>query len=326
MSLPIIDLHCDLLSYLAKVERATPNDVNDIGAAIPYLTQGNVKVQVMALYSGGDTSHTNAMADWFVRLEADYGGTFRAVKSVADLDDVLAGDGIGIIAAIENGSNLVNEDEPLDRAFERFERLQARIGPILYVGLTHHGENRFGGGNKSAAGLKPDGAALLDFLSGRRVAIDLAHTSDPLAYDIIRHVEQRRLDLPFIASHSNYRAIWDHPRNLPDDLAQTVIRRNGLIGMNLLRAFLNDDDPTSLTRHIAHGIRLGGEAAICFGADYFATTMHPDSDRHPFYHPEHENAGKYPAILDSLKEELNPEYLSALAFGNAAGFIRRLWG
>jgi microsomal dipeptidase-like Zn-dependent dipeptidase len=323
---PIIDLHCDLLSYLARFEGAEPNNTEEIGAAIPHLKAGNVKLQVMALYSGGDADYTEAMASWFGKLQTEYGDTFRAVKTVEDIDEVLAGDKVGMVAAIENASGLCNEDEPLDKAFERFERLDKEIGPFFYLSLTHHGENRFGGGNNEPAGLKDDGEALLDFLSGRKVAIDLSHTSDPLAYGIIEHIDQHGLDLPIIASHSNFRSVYDHPRNLPDDLARTVIRRGGLIGMNFLRAFLHPEFPEFLHKHIIHGISLGAEASLCFGADYFCTKALTDPSRVPFFFEEHENAAKYPQILRWLDSDLVPEYLQALASGNAARFLKRLWG
>jgi microsomal dipeptidase-like Zn-dependent dipeptidase len=96
--------------------------------------------------------------------------------------------------------------------------------------------------------------------------------------------------------------------------------------MNFLRAYLHPTEPESLTRHILHAIRLGGEASVCLGADYFATSMHPDSDRHPFYFAEHANAGCYPTILEGLNAEMDPEYIEALACSNAARFIKQLWG
>ncbi len=326
MPYPIIDLHCDLLSYLARFEGADPNNTEDIGAAIPHLKAGNVRLQTMALYSGGDADYTESMASWFAKLQTDYSDSFYAIKSTEDIDSVLTGDKIGMVAAIENASGLCNENEPLDKAFERFEKLDKQIGPFFYVGLTHHLENRFGGGNNEPAGLKDDGKHLLEFLAGRKIAIDLSHTSDPLAHGIIEHIDQQGLDLPLIASHSNFRAVHDHPRNLPDDLARTIIKRRGLIGINFLRAFINPTYPEYLHKHIIYGLSLGAEACLGLGADYFCTKAYTDPERLPFFFEEHENAGQYPQILRWLEPELEPEQLSALAWGNAVRFLKRLWG
>ena len=46
--LPIFDLHCDLLSYLAH--RPDPDAFTpDLGCSIPNLRRGNVRFQVMAI-------------------------------------------------------------------------------------------------------------------------------------------------------------------------------------------------------------------------------------------------------------------------------------
>jgi microsomal dipeptidase-like Zn-dependent dipeptidase len=233
--------------------------------------------------------------------------------------------GTQIVAAIENASALCNNSEPLEAAFRRLDRIIRKLGGIFYVSLTHHGENRFGGGNTTSAGLKADGQVFLDYISGRKIAIDLSHTSDALAYGIINHIDGNGLDIPIIASHSNFRSVYDHKRNLPDELARVVISRNGLIGMNFLRAFLHPDDPSSLIKHIQHGIELGAQDALCFGADFFYTKNHPDQSRVPFFFKEHENAGKYQQILQSLEPALQPSQVEALAFGNAMNFLQRLW-
>ena len=42
MKKPVIDLHCDLLSYLTRSNSSIYN-TEDMGCAIPYLKEGNVK-------------------------------------------------------------------------------------------------------------------------------------------------------------------------------------------------------------------------------------------------------------------------------------------
>ena len=230
-----------------------------------------------------------------------------------------------MIAAIENASGFCEEDEPLQDGFRKLEQIITNTGRILYIGLTHHGENRFGGGNATKVGLKDDGRALLDYISGRKIAIDFSHTSDPLAYDILEHISKYNLDIPIIASHSNYREIWDHPRNLPKDIALEIINKKGLIGINFLRAFLNTENPKAIYDHIFYGLDLGGAEAICFGADYFYTNNHPDQSRKPFYFKEHDNAACYPSILQELATMVSPEIVENIGHKNVTNFIRRLW-
>ncbi len=324
--LPIIDLHCDLLAYLARNADADPNKRDDLGCALPYLRQGNVKLQVMAIYSpGGEAPYdlTRSQVNWFKTLVSDYSDSVTAVDTSSDIEKCIRSSKVSIVAAIENASGLCSDDEPLDLAFERLNEVIQAAGRLLYISLTHHGANRFGGGNTSDLGLTADGQALLEYIDGRGIAVDLSHTSDALAHDIINHINKRCLDLRIIASHSNFRSVFDHKRNLPDELAKAIIERRGLIGMNFLRAFLHPSDPSFLIRHIEHGLRLGGKDALCFGADYFCTRDHPDPSRVPFYFKEHEHAGKYPQILSSLEGILSRSELERFASRNVVNFVGR---
>ncbi len=327
--IPIIDLHCDLLACLARNADADPNNTDDLGCALPYLREGNVKLQVMAIYSpGGEAPYdlTRSQVNWFRTLVSDYSDSVTAVTTASDIEKYIRSSKIGIVAAIENSSGLCSEDEPLDLAFERLNEVIKATGRLLYISLTHHGANRFGGGNTSDRGITADGQALLEYIDGRGIAVDLSHTSDNLAHDIINHINKRNLNLRIIASHSNFRSVYDHRRNLPDELAKAIIERRGLIGMNFLRAFLHPTDPSFLIRHIEHGLKLGGRNALCFGADYFCTRDHPDRSRVPFYFKEHEHAGKYPQILGSLEGILSAEEKSGLASGNVREFVSSVSG
>jgi microsomal dipeptidase-like Zn-dependent dipeptidase/prolyl-tRNA editing enzyme YbaK/EbsC (Cys-tRNA(Pro) deacylase) len=327
--LPVIDLHCDLLSYLATIPGAHPGKTQDIGCAIPHLKEGNVKLQVLAVYTGrerGSARSAQEQGELFRRILQEHGETFTSVATAGELEIALRSRKIGIVLAIENASGLCEEDEPIDRAFGRLDSLIEKAGRVLYISLTHHGENRFGGGNTSRAGLKDDGRALLDYLDGRGIAIDLSHTSDDLAFGILEHSASHGLDLPIIASHSNYRAVCDKRRNLPDEIAREIIRREGLIGVNLLREYVDPERPEMLAEHIRYAMELGARNALCFGADYFYMKAHPDRTRVPFFHPGHEHSGRYQEILRSLDSLLDEEAQRSLAHGNARRFMAGLWG
>lgn len=326
---PIIDLHCDLLSYLQSTPGADPAGVNDIGASLFYLQNGGVQLQVMAIYSDvrkGSTEGARGQAQIYKNLLSDYADYLVPVSDVEGLRGLAHHEKVGMIAAIENAAGFCEEDEPLEKGFEKLEELINTTGPILYIGITHHTENRFGGGNYSEAGLKPDGEALLDYLDGRKIAIDLSHTSDALAEGIFNYTSKHRLDVPIIASHSNFRPVMDHKRNLPNEFVQEIVRRKGLIGMNFLRAYVHPENHGVLEEHIRYGVKNGAGDALCFGADFFYTKDHPDKSRIPFYFHEHENAAKYTGVLTRLSAEgMAEEQLRKLSYENAQSFMLRLW-
>ena len=324
----VIDLHCDLLYYLAHVPRASLDNINDIGVALPHLKAGNVKIQTLAMFTltkPGSAAITNAQVDTYLDLLNS--SDFKAVSSYHDAKNILDVDQVGIVPAIENASGLCEEDESISLAFQRLDHIQRRVGKILYISLTHHTENRFGGGNYSDnIGLKDDGKALLDYMDGKKICIDLAHTSDALAYGILDHLTKNNLDVPVIASHSNFRPICNHVRNLPDELAQEVISRNGLIGINFLRAYINNEIPERIYDHILYGLKMGAKDQLALGADFFNIRDFPDSSRHPLFFDEHGNAGKYPEILEKTAELTKPDWVAQFAWGNGVEFLGRIWG
>jgi membrane dipeptidase len=325
VNLPVFDLHCDLLSYLATVEGAAPDKAEDIACALPLLQKGNVKMQVLAIYTDvrpGSTALGLKQSQIFKNLlQNPAWGTAHSVEQVKELPD---SDTVGIIAAIENAAGFCEADEPLDKGLKRLDEIIANVGRLAYISLTHHTENRFGGGNYSEAGLKNDGKVVLDYISGKKIAIDLSHTSDALAEEILDYLNAKGLDVPVMASHSNFREVFTHARNLNRDIAKEIVRRRGLIGVNFLRAFLNDNEPEALYEHIAYGLEFA-EDNLTFGADFFYTNSHPDPSRFPFYQSGQHDATQYPYILAKLGHTYPPNVLEKLAYRNVLRFIEEKW-
>ncbi len=323
--IPVFDLHCDVLAYLARVRGANLSKTEDIGAALPHLQAGNVKTQVMAIFTAtksGSTELAQEQVNHFLTL-----GSQPAFRRVRHAKDLVPGNQIGILAAIENASGFSEEFRSIHDGLRLLSAMISQVGPLAYIGLTHHSENRFGGGNEAqGVGLKADGEALLDFLHGKRIPIDLSHASDALAHDIFTYLDRQGLKVPVIASHSNFRAKCAHVRNLPDELAQELYRRGGIIGINFLRAYIDPNDPRLLGEQVAYGWQtLGGSKGLALGADFFSPIGYPFPERMPLFFPEHENASKYPELLQRWKAKVEGLNVDALAYRNAQEFYTKLW-
>ncbi|QDP86273.1 peptidase [Chryseobacterium sp. SNU WT5] len=325
MKKPVVDLHCDLLSYLTRPNTSI-DDAEEIGCAIPWLKEGNVKLQIMAIFAPVEgKSHEFGLkqSEIFQNLNKEDNALYRFGKQ--HLETFSNNENIGMLAAIESGSAFCDENMTLKQGFDHLEKIIKIVGNVLYISFTHHAENRFGGGNYSTAGLKNDGKTLIDYLHNRNIAIDFSHTSDALAYDILNYISKENINVPIIASHSNYRSVFDHPRNLPDDIAKEIIHQKGLIGLNFVRAFVNPEKVEALDEHVVQGIELGGENAICYGADYFYTKDNPDKSRIPFYFKEHDNAGHYSPINEILEKDFGVDQTNKISSQNALDFIARIW-
>lgn len=318
-----IDLHCDLLYHLLR--SASTIDDKEIGCSLPYLKEGNVKLQVMAIYSGtgaGSTVYGLEQSKLFSNLIKNENFFLFDHENYKNPENE---NRVGVIASIENASSFCDETESLESGFKKLETIIESTQKVLYIGITHHLENRFGGGNNAEAGLKEDGKVLIDYIADKKIAIDLAHTSDQLAHDIFTYIDQRNYSIPILASHSNYRAIYKNNRNLPDELAKEVIKRKGLIGLNFIKDYIDVEHPERLYEHIQYGLDLGGKDCIAYGADYFYWKDHPDTSRHPFFFPEHSNASVYPAINNEIEKRFSSELAEKISHGNALNFIENIY-
>jgi membrane dipeptidase len=305
---PIIDFHCDLLGSIEGNQGRLHFSSPETNCSLPQLKEGGVHRQTLALFTADPckgAQAAEAQVDWYRRLLEQH----KEEPS--------------FFLAIENASCLVTEKEPLDKAFERLQAF-SDVERILYVSLTWNFENRFGGGTHEKAGLKADGKELLQFLNEKKIAIDLSHASDPLAYDILEYIDQKKLSLTPIASHSNFRSVHPAKRNLPDDLAMEIMRRGGVIGLNFVKKFVGSSQE-AFVDHIHHALELGGGDALCLGADFYGALQAPgiENDKESPFFSAFSNASCYQHFLSFLKEELWSDLVEKIAYKNAESYLLR---
>lgn len=139
---------------------------------------------------------------------------------------------------------------------------------IRFAIPTWNYENRYGCGAVAGQdkGLTQEGKELLGFLNGSGIMVDVAHLSDQGIEEVLLFS-----DRTVLASHSDVRAVQNMPRNLSDAHIREIIRRDGVIGMNLFRPFLGDGEKVPLIqlfRHMDHILNMGGENALVWGCDF----------------------------------------------------------
>ncbi|MFR3390118.1 MAG: dipeptidase [[Clostridium] scindens] len=97
--------------------------------------------------------------------------------------------------------------------------------------------------------------------------IDLSHASDGTSRDVLEYAAKG----PVVASHSNCRAIADHPRNLSDEMIRKLANAGGVAGLNFYGPFLGNDEESRIDQmvaHILHMIRTGGSEFPAIGTDF----------------------------------------------------------
>src|SRR5262249_5387514 len=75
---------------------------------------------------------------------------------------------------------------------------------------------------------------------------------------------------PVVASHSSSRAVRDHHRNLADEQMRGIAATGGVIGVNLLAALIDPDDPTidRVVDHYEHIVSVVGIEHVGVGPDF----------------------------------------------------------
>jgi membrane dipeptidase len=169
-------------------------------------------------------------------------------------------------------------------------------------------DNVFSGSSAGPGdGLTAEGFKLVDLCQALGVMVDVSHASDA-AFDQICQLARR----PFIASHSNCRALCPSLRNLTDAQIRALADRGGVMGINLAPDFLSPaylaawnavmapakgaDAATRqkireaagpqlraiplpglewIARHVCHAMDVGGEECIGLGGDLDGISFMP---------------------------------------------------
>jgi len=103
--------------------------------------------------------------------------------------------------------------------------------------------------------------------------VDVSHTGPRSALEAIEASEA-----PVIMSHSNARAITDHPRNISDDHIRAIAAKQGVIGIagiNAMTTGTDDQDSIraeAIFQHVDYIVQLVGSDYGGFGLDYIPNT------------------------------------------------------
>lgn len=151
-------------------------------------------------------------------------------------------------------------------------RLAHRMG-VRIVSITWNHPNALSGTNAEEPdrGLSEQGRAFVKTMGELGMLVDVSHLSAPGFWDVMEVT-----DRPVVATHSNARAIFPHPRNLTDAQFTAIINTNGVAGLNMYAGFLGDDpDFDTVVSHLEHFLALGGENNVSMGGDWDGITQMP---------------------------------------------------
>ncbi|MCJ1707912.1 dipeptidase [Microbacterium sp. VKM Ac-2923] len=179
----------------------------------------------------------------------------------ADVDDVDRIAGAGDTAVVFD----LEDCAPLGGDLDAVGMLVAQ--GVRTLAPTYNHANIAGSGCLDTAddGLTAWGRDLVRELNRRGVVPDGSHVGARTATDMCA-VSTR----PVVYSHSNVRAVWDHPRNITDDQARAAADTGGVIGITGVGIFLGPNTPTlsAMSRHLEHAVEVVGIEHVGVSTDF----------------------------------------------------------
>lgn len=199
----------------------------------------------------------NVHCAYLKELEKKQSDLIELAYTAEDLERITGLGKCVLLLAIESGAALAGRIEHVDYF--------AKCG-VKMMTLVWNGENELGSGHRTQHGLSTFGKQVVTRMEEKRIIVDVSHLNDP-GFEEVCEIAKR----PFIATHSNLRTVSGHKRNLTEKQFKEIVKRGGLVGINLHEPFLTDDGPGNIDmvyRHIAGMLDFGGEHVIACGSDF----------------------------------------------------------
>lgn len=141
-----------------------------------------------------------------------------------------------------------------------------RLG-IRHMLMAYNQKNAVGDGchELTDAGLSRFGLELVAEMNRVGMLVDVSHTGYRTSMDVMAASTQ-----PVVFTHSNPKALWDHPRNITNDQAKASAASGGVVGVNGVGIFMGDNDASTeaLYRLVAYYRDLIGSEHIGLGVDF----------------------------------------------------------
>ena len=208
---------------------------------------------------GGPTAREDALA--FLAAWQGFAGrnphVFSLVGRAEDLDRAKRQGKCAVIMGIQNSEHFVTPED-----VEFFYQLGQRCSQ-----LTYNAQNLIGSGSTERVdgGVTDYGAQIIKAMNDVGMLIDVSHCGDRTTLDAIELSPK-----PIAITHSNCRALVDHPRVKTDEAIKALGAKGGVMGITGVRMFVRGEEPTTVAHmvdHIDHVAKLIGVEHVGIGSD-----------------------------------------------------------
>ena len=240
---PLIDGHNDIAEQLRDNYELKVEGLESGGAArakplqtdMARLRAGRVGGQFWSVYISADVHGDEAIRqtieqiDIVTRLVAAYPKDLALAGTADEVVRVHRSGRVASMMGVEGGHQIGGSMA----ALRQFYRLGARYMTITHFKTTEWADSATD--DPKHDGLSPFGVAVITEMNRIGMLIDLSHVSPATMSDAL---DASRA--PVIFSHSNARALEDHPRNVPDDILKRLPANGGVVMVNFYSGYLSE--------------------------------------------------------------------------------------
>lgn len=208
---------------------------------------------------GGPDARTQTLS-FFAAWNGFVARNSHVLTGVGSFADIIRAKRDGKCAVIMGLQNADHFETPADVKF--FYGLGQRCAQ-----LTYNSQNRIGSGSTERVdgGVTDFGASIIKAMNEAGMLIDVSHSGDRTTLDAIALSSK-----PIAITHSNCRALIDHPRVKTDEAIRALAAKGGVMGITGVRMFVRKTDPTTIEHvadHIDHVVKLVGIDHVGIGTD-----------------------------------------------------------
>ncbi len=282
------------------------------------LSQGG-KIEATALDFAAAQQATMHMVANFHRIAKLSNGQMKVVRTANELDECLR---TGVVAAVLHFEGA----EPIGPDLDELE-VYYQAG-LRSLGIVWSRPTLFGEGVPFMVNHSPDtgpgltdlGKALVRACNHMGILIDLSHLNEKGFWDVARISRA-----PLVATHSNAYALVPITRNLTNAQLDAIKESGGLVGVNLVTAFLNADASArtdvaieTIVRHFDYLINRMGIEHVGFGSDFGPIDIPvPDVIQ---------DITGLPRVINALRQAgYGDSDLRRIAYENWARVLRKTW-